>query len=95
MGKQFLRIAKTNASKNKVQLLVIKHLELIDKTLYNDLNEAVNMVKQSFENALREYTGSAKLPELKKHDTESHTILYFVEDLIYIDIHTVKNDFTE
>lgn len=95
MEKQFLRIAKTNASKNKVQLLVIKHFELIDKTLYNNLNEAVNMVKQSFENALREYSGTAKVPELKKHDTEKNTVMYFVDELIYIDIHTIKNDFTE
>lgn len=95
MQKQFLRIAKTNASKNKVQLLVIKHFELIDKTLYNNLNEAVNMVKQSFENALREYSGTAKVPELKKHDTEKNTVMYFVDELIYIDIHTIKNDFTE
>ena len=95
MAKQFLRVAKTNASKNKVQLLVIKHFQVIDKTLYNNLSEAVNMVKQSFENALKEYTGSAKLPELKTHDTQKDTILYFVDDLIYIDIHAVKIDFTE
>ena len=95
MAKQFLRIAKTNASKNKVQLLVIKHFEYLDKTLYNDLSEATNVVKQSFQNALNEYTGSAKTPELKTHDTQKDTILYFVDDLIYIDIHTVKKDFTE
>lgn len=95
MAKQFLRIAKTNASKNKVQLLVIKHFMLIDKTLYCNLNEAVNMVNQIFENALKEYTGNAKKPELKKFDANNSTLVYFVEDLIYIDIHTVLNDFTQ
>ncbi|PDS24662.1 hypothetical protein [Flavobacterium branchiophilum] len=95
MAKQFIRVAKTNASKNKVQLLIIKHFLLIDKTLYCNLNEAVNMVKQIFESALKEYTGNAKIPELKRFDTDKNTLVYFVEDLIYIDIHTVLNDFTQ
>jgi hypothetical protein len=94
MAKQFFRIAKTNASKNKVQLLIIKHFELIDKTLFDSLKEAENMIIQSFENALREYSGHAKIPELKKHNASNDTIIYLVEDLIYTDIITVKNDFT-
>jgi len=94
MAKQFFRIAKTNASKNKVQLLIIKHFELIDKTLYENLSHAENMVKQTFENAIKEYSGHAKIPELKKHNASNDTIIYLVEDLIYTDIITVKIDFT-
>ncbi len=94
MAKQFLRIAKTNASKNKVQSLVIMSLEMIDNTLHKNIGDAKKMVKHQFDQALKQYTGKAKIPELKEFNPSEETTSFYVEDLIYIDIHSVKIDFS-
>ena len=93
MVKQFTKVTKTYSTKNKLQLAILKELELADSLLFANKVEASNFINQLFENGLRSYKGSATVPQLRKHQPNNDLLVFYVEDVISISIYNVKTDF--
>jgi hypothetical protein len=91
MAKQFIRVSKTYATKNKVQLLMLQKLQTVNHTLTLTHVQASRLIKKLYDEAVQEYNGKAAIPELKTYDNDN-TTSYHVEDVIYIDIHSIVND---
>ncbi|WP_269222030.1 hypothetical protein [Flavobacterium sp. IMCC34518] len=92
MPKQFTKVTKTYSTKNKLQLLILNELQLIDCILFTNKNEASNFVKQLYENALRSYKGNAAVPSLKTHEANKDDTLFYVDDVISISMYNVQTD---
>lgn len=92
MAKQFTKVTKTYSTKNKLQLLILKELELIDCILFTNATEAGNYVNQLYQNALRNYKGNAAVPELKCFKATENDTQYYVDDVISISVYKVKTD---
>lgn len=92
MAKQFIRVSKTYATKNKIQLLILQKLQTLDHTLTLTHVQASREIKKQYDEALKQYNGKAAVPELKTFNIDDNTSRYQVEDVIIIDIHTIIND---
>lgn len=93
MAKKFIRISRIYQTKNKLQLLILKKLELLDHTLIPTELSASQIIKTEYDDALNQYKGKAAIPELKMSKNDNTTI-YYIEDVIYIHVLTVINDLT-
>lgn len=92
MAKQFTKVTKTYSTKNKLQLYILKELELLDSFLFLNKSEAIKHIKQSYNVALETYNGNAATPPLKNFEANENDTVFYVEDVIYISIYTIKTD---
>lgn len=92
MAKQFTKVTKTYSTKNKLQLLILNQLDTVDGLLFSNKSEAVNHIKQLYENALIMYAGKAAVPELKSFVSTDNDTVFHVEDVIHISIYNVQLD---
>lgn len=92
MNKHFAKVTKTYSTKNKLQLYILKELELIDRFLFASKEEAGNYINNMYSIAIESYNGTAAVPELKKHEPDENQVVYYVEDVIFLSIFTVKTD---
>lgn len=88
--KHFIIVGKTCQSKNKVQKLILEHLQKLDQTLWASIEQASEATKKAYENALKEYNGKASIPDLRSFVPQGHQLTLFVEDLIYVNVYAVK-----
>lgn len=93
MAKQFIRVSKTYSTKNKLQLLILHKLQKLDHTLTLNHVDASRLIKKLYDEAVKEYKGTAAIPELKTYENDK-TTNYHVEDVIYIHVYTVSTDFS-
>lgn len=91
MAKQFIRVSKTYATKNKVQLLILQKLQTLNHTLTLTHVQASRQIKKLYDEAVNEYKGTAAIPELKCYENDN-TTNYHIEEVIYIDIYSIVND---
>lgn len=92
MAQQFTKVTKTYSTKNKLQLYILKELEQVDCLLFSSQLEAVNYIKNLYNVALETYNGNAAVPPLNSHESMSNELMYYVSDVIFISIYTVKTD---
>jgi len=92
MAKQFTKVTKTYSTKNKLQQLILQHLELVDGTLYPNKTAAVTSIKKLYEVALKSYKGKAVVPKLDYFQANKKDLVYQVEDVIHISIYNVQTD---
>lgn len=92
MAKQFTKVTKTYATKNKLQLMILKELEQIDGTLFQDKTDASKHIKKLYQNALNNYKGIAVIPKLDFFKALKGDLTLHVEDVIHISIYNVEND---
>jgi hypothetical protein len=92
MALQFTKVTKTYSTKNKLQLYILKELELVDGFLFLNKAESVEHIRQLYNVALETYNGNAAVPPLKNFEANENDTVFYVEDVIYISIYTVKTD---
>jgi hypothetical protein len=92
MIKQFTKVTKTYATKNKLQLLILTTMQDIDCTLFDNKGEATNYIFQLYNNALLAYKGNAAIPELKTFDGAKNVMQFYVEDVLWVSMYNVQND---
>jgi hypothetical protein len=92
MNKQFTKVTKTYSTKNRLQLAILKELELADSLLFANKQEASNFINKLYENALLSYKGNAVVPPLRKHEPNNDLLVFYVEDVVSISIYNVKTD---
>ncbi len=92
MAKQFTKVTKTYSTKNKLQLYILKELELLDGFLFLNKSEAIKHINLLYNIALETYNGNAAVPPLKNFEANENDTVFYVEDVIYISIYTVKTD---
>lgn len=92
MAKQFTKVGKTYSTKNKLQRLILNELAKADGLLFANKTEAVNYIKQLYENALKEYKGNATVQLLNSFEANKNDTVFWVEDVIYISIYNVQTD---
>ena len=92
MAKQFTKVTKTYSTKNKLQLLILKELELIDGILFSNPTDATTYINQLYKNALESYKGNAAVSELKSFKANENDTHYYVDDVISISMYNVKTD---
>ena len=92
MAKQFTKVTKTYSTKNKLQLLILKELELIDGILFSNPTDATTYINQLYKNALESYKGNAAVPQLKRHESTNKIMSFYVDDVISISMYNVKTD---
>lgn len=91
MAKQFIKVSKTYATKNSIQLLILQKLQSVDFTLTSDISKAKYFIKKAYDDAVNQYKGKAAIPELKEF-SNGLTIVFFVEDVIYINVYSTLYD---
>ena len=92
MPKQFAKVTQTYSAKNKLQSIILDHLQTIDGSLFKDKNAAISEIKTLFKGALNEYKGKAVVPELKNYVPHKNSHVYHVDEVINISIYNVQND---
>lgn len=92
MAKQFIKVTKDYATKNKVQELCLKELKKLDQTLWPTTVEAINIICDGYQNALSQYQGKAKTPELKQSRPDKNSYQYYIDDVIHLTIYEVKGE---
>lgn len=92
MSKQFIKVTKDYATKNKVQELCLKELKKLDQTLWPYPEDAIRIILHGFEHALSQYKGTAKLPELKHFRPDNNSFQYYIDDVIHLTIYEVKGE---
>lgn len=93
MAKQFIKKTKWHITKNRVQEMCQNNLQELDCSLVRNLEDAKKLIINAFNRAINDYNGRAKLPELKSF-TDEKTSVYYIEDVIYLSIYKVENDFS-
>lgn len=92
MAKQFIKVTKDYATKNKVQELCLKELKKLDQTLWSNYEDAIHIICDVFENALSQYQGKAKIPELKQFRPDKNSYQYYIDEVINLTIYEVKGE---
>lgn len=92
MSKQFIKVTKTYSTKNKLQLAILKRLEEADASLFRKRSYAQAFVRHLYEEGVRSYKGNAVVPELRTHEPDENQVVYYVDDVIFLSIYTVKTD---
>ncbi|UWY28824.1 hypothetical protein N4T20_02615 [Flavobacterium sp. TR2] len=94
MPKQFAKITQRYSTKNKLQELIFKEMEIVDFTLYPDFRTAKKEIVKLYEKALSDYKGKASIPELKIFDRIENVVRFDVDDVISISVFNTKYDWT-
>ncbi|MBP4139644.1 hypothetical protein [Flavobacterium geliluteum] len=92
MAKTFTKVTQTYSTKNKLQFLILQHLETVDGFLFENKNEAAGTIKTLFKAALNDYKGKAAIPELKNYEPNNKSHVYHVDEVITISIYNVLTD---
>lgn len=92
MAKQFTVVTREYVTKNKIQKLCLTELQKVNQTLWPNIDDATKIINQAFKKAINEYTGHAKLPELKHFRPDNKTYQFYIEEVIYITIYEVKGE---
>jgi hypothetical protein len=94
MKKTFIKVTGTYACKNKLQKAIFENLKELDFTLCKERADAIKLINLAFNDAVKNYNGTAKVPELKSYISDIKTALFTVEDVIHISVYNTKNDLT-
>jgi hypothetical protein len=93
MKKVLIKILRTYQVKNKLQKAILENLQELDATL-TDNKQAVGLIKIAYKDAINNYNGSAAVPELRNFEASDDTTVYYIEDVIYINVYKVIQDLT-
>lgn len=91
MKKVFIKVSRTYQVKNKLQKAILDNLQELDGTL-TETGKAIKLIKIAYNDAVNNYKGTAAVPELKEFEANNKTDVFYIEDVIYVDIHKVIND---
>lgn len=91
MKKVLIKVSRTYQLKNKLQKSILENLQELDATLTEPAS-AIKLIKIAYNDAVNNYKGSAAIPELRHFEPDSKTTVYYIEDVIYLNIYTVILD---
>lgn len=95
MTKTLIKVTNTYSTKNKLQKQIFENLQALDLTLCKELSDAIKLINLAFKDAINNYQGVARKPELKSFLDDKKTTVFYIEDVIYLSMYTVKYDFTK
>jgi hypothetical protein len=95
MKKTFIKVTGTYACKNKLQKAIYENLKELDGTLCGNQGTAFGLIDVAFNDAVNNYNGTAKKPDLKRFQPNETTASFIVDDVITLSVYDVVNDLTK
>lgn len=92
--KTFIKVTSTYSCKNKLHKAIYQNLKELEFTLCKYQQDAVKLVNLAFNDAVNNYKGTAKAPELRISHPNTNTTLFTVEDVISLSLYVTNNDLT-
>lgn len=95
MNKTFTKVTATYSCKNKLQKAILENMKELDGTLCGNQGGAFRLIELAFNDAVNNYNGTAKKPELKRFEPNGTTASFIVDDVITLSVYDVVNDLTQ
>lgn len=95
MKKTFTKVTTTYTTKNKLQKAILENMKELDCTLCGNHGKALQLISLAYNDAVNNYNGKAKKPELKRIEVNDTTDSIIVEDVITLSVYDVVNDLTQ
>ena len=94
MKKTFTKVTATYTTKNKLQKAIFENMKELDGTLCSNQGSAFDLIEIAFNDAVNNYNGTAKKPELKRFEPNDTTASFIVDDVITLSVYDVVNNLT-
>ena len=95
MKKTFTKVTATYSTKNKLQKAILENMKELDGTLCSNQGGAIKLIELAYNDAVKNYNGTAKKPELKRFEPNATTASFIVDDVITLSVYDVVNDLTK
>jgi len=93
MSKQFIKVTATYSAKTRVAALISNNLQEFNHSLVAKKLDATNLIRNGYQRAIRQHTGSGSIPPLKEHEVDNAKV-FEVENVIKLTVYEVVNDFS-
>lgn len=93
MAKHFIKVTNRYSTKSRVQELILMNLEELDHVLVAKKQDTTNLIRNAYQRAIKQHTGSGAIPKLKEYDGD-HAKVFQVENVIHLTSYEVKVDFS-